>query len=153
MRLFPERRRHWRIVTLKNAVWLLGGLIVLFLAVSAWNELRPGDPSRERLYERGGAGTPAAARPEPAEVDGEPLVEDETFAAGRDSGVLAPQPAAPPPAPVSVATPERPRPTTLKQARQRGQRIVITAGPDGLRVDAAAATTTTTETAVPPNRF
>jgi len=154
MRVLPERRRHWRIVTLKNAAWLLCGLIVLFIAVSAWNEIRPGDPSRERLYQRGSGETPPAARPRPAEVVEEPPVVDQTFSVRRASDHLAPPPApAPAPSPVSIATPERPRRTTLKEARQGGRRIVITGGAEGLRVKTTPAPATATGTAVPPDLF
>lgn len=58
MHLLPERRQHLRILTLKNAGWVVLGSILLFLAYSAWNELRPRDSSREQLYERGTAGAP-----------------------------------------------------------------------------------------------
>lgn len=150
MRLLPERRRHWRIVTLKNAAWLLGGLIVLFLALSAWNEVRPRDPSRERLYQRGTGGTLPAPPTRPAEVVEEQPIADRTSAVRRDSGLLAP-PRASAPSPVPVATSERPRRMTLKEARRRGQRVVITGGAEGLRVEAAPAPATTTETTVPPD--
>jgi hypothetical protein len=154
MRLLPERRRHWRVVTLKNAAWLLGGLIVLFIAVSAWNEIRPGAPSGERLYERGSGDTPPAARPRPAAVVEEPPVVDQTFSVRRASDHLAPPPAsAPVPSPVSIATPERARRTTLKKARQAGQRIVITGGAEGLDFKTTPAPPTATGTAVPPDRF
>ena len=147
MRLLPERRQHLRIVTLKNAAWLLGGLIVLFIALSVWNELRPGDPTRGVLY-RGSDGATPAPSPRPATTSDEPPITDRTFAV-RDGGYpLAPQP--PPPPPVVAA--ERPRPGTLKQARERGDRIVITGGPEGVRTEAKPGPATATET-VPPDRF
>jgi len=152
MRLLPERRRHWRIVTLKNAACLLGGLIILFIAFSAWNEVRPRDSSRERLYQKGNGGTPPAAPPQPAKVVEEPPVADQTSAVHHGSDLLAPPPASTPSL-VSHPTSERPRLTTLKEARQRGQRIVITGGAEGLRVEATPALATTTETSVPPDRF
>ena len=67
MRLLPERRQHLRIVTLKNAMWLFVALSVLFIAFSAWNELRPPDPSRESLSERGSVGATPAPDSKPAE--------------------------------------------------------------------------------------
>ena len=139
MRLLPERRQHVRIVTLKNAAWLLGGSIVLFLAISAWNELRPRDPSRQRLYERGSAATTPAAAPSPAETIEEPITE-QTFTVRGGANPLAPQPSSssPPSAPV-VATAERPRHVTLKEALRRGERVVVTGGAEGVRVEATPA--------------
>jgi len=49
---FPERRHHTRIMTLKNAAWFFGILLVLFLAVSTFNEFRGRHPSGERLFAR-----------------------------------------------------------------------------------------------------
>lgn len=152
MRLFPERRQHLRIVTLKNAAWLLGALIVFFLAYSTWNELRPRDPSRERLYERSSAGTTPAAAPAPAEAIEEPPIADETFTIRGGANPLVPPPPPPPP-PAAVATAERPRRSTLKEARQRGERVVITGGAQGVRVEATPAPATTTQPAIPPDRF
>lgn len=153
MQLIPERRQHVRIVTLKNAAWLLGGLIVLFLAFSAWNELRPGDPSRERLSQRGSGGTPPAAAPRPAKAIAEQPVADQTFTVGGGADPLVPPPP-PPPSPAAVpTTAERPRRVTLKEARQRGERIVITGGAEGVRVEATPAPATMTDTTVPPDRF
>jgi hypothetical protein len=59
MRLFPERRQSLRILTLKNAAWLLGILLALFIAYSIYNELRPAQRLGER---RGGPPPPAATR-------------------------------------------------------------------------------------------
>jgi hypothetical protein len=152
MRLLPERRRHWRIVTLKNAAWLAGGLIVLFLALSAWNEVRPRSASRERLYQRGSSsGTPPPARPRPADVVEETPVTDETYAAHRQSGGLLAPPPVSTPAPATVATSKAHQRPTLAEARQRGQRIVVTGGEEGVRVDTAPATAT--QTAIPPDLF
>ena len=151
MRLLPERRRHWRLVTLRNAAWLLGGLIVLFIAVSAWNELRPPDRSGERLYQRGSGDTPPAAPPRAEKVVEDQPVSDQTFTLRGASGELALAPA-PAPAP-SAAPAERPRRTTLKEAKERGQRIVITSDADGVRVDVTPASATTTQTAAPPGLF
>ena len=154
MRLLPERRRRWRVMTLKNAAWLAGGLVALFLAVSLWNEFRPRNPSRERLYERrssAGAAPPSEA-PRPAAVNVEEApVTDETFAVRRNSGLLAPAPApAPAPPPAAVTTSEAAPRTTLKQARQRGERIVVTGGAEGLRVESAPAPATSTDNHEPP---
>lgn len=156
VRLLPERRQHLRIVTLKNAAWLLGGLIVLFLAVSAWNELRPADASRERLYERGsGATTPATTTPAapaaPDTIEERPIADHTYSVRGRESGLAAPPPSPPPAA--AVAATERPSHVTFEEARQRGERIVITGGAEGMRVEARPASAIPTETAVPPDRF
>jgi hypothetical protein len=150
MRLLPERRRYWRIVTLKNAVWVLAALIVLFVVVSAWNELRPENPDRERLYQRGTGSPPPATRPLPANVDEDPPVADQTSTIRGRSNHL--EPVAAEPAPVRAAIPAPPRRTTLKEARQRGERIVITEGAEGVRVQTTPATATT-QTTVPPERF
>ena len=152
MRLLPERRQHVRIVTLKNAAWLLGGLIVLFLVVSLWNELRPADPSRERLYERGSAVTTRRAEPAVPNAIEELPIADHTFTVGGGETRPAPPPPSPPPTP-AVATAERPRHMTFQEARQRGERIVITGGAEGVHIEARPVPAITTDTALPPDRF
>lgn len=150
MRLLSERRQHLRIVTLKNAAWLLGGLVVFFIAFSAWNELRPADPSRERLYERGGTPTTRSAARAATNVIEEHPITDHTFSVRGGEKRLTP----PPPSPTSaaaVAPAERPRQITFKEARQRGERIVIAGGAEGVRVNARAAPASPTEIAVPPD--
>jgi hypothetical protein len=153
MRLLPERRRRLRIVTLKNAAWLLGALIVLFIAVSTWNELRPGDPAGG-LLSRDTADTTPGTPPRPSATIDEPSIADRTFAV-RGGGVdqLAPQASSStPPTPVAAAEPPR-RDSTLKEARERGERIVVTGGPEGVRADAKPVPAIATETAIPPDRF
>jgi hypothetical protein len=150
MRLLPKRRQHLRIMTLKNAAWLLAGLIVLFLVFSTWNELGPGDPSRERLYQRGSDGTPPRAAPAPAKAIEERPITDQTSTVRGGANSLAPPPPLPPSEP-AVAPAESPRRLTLKEARRRRERIVITGGAEGVRVEATPATKT--EPAVPPDRF
>ena len=154
MQLLPERRQHLRIITLKNAAWLLGGLIALFVAFSTWNELRPRDPARERLYERGSAGTTPVPKPRQAEVIEERPIDDRTSTFGGSAYPLTPAPPLPPlppPAAPVATTGERARRLTLKQARQRGERIVITGGAEGVSVGAKPAPATTTEPEVPPD--
>ncbi|HEV7239359.1 MAG TPA: hypothetical protein VGQ36_08975 [Thermoanaerobaculia bacterium] len=143
-RKFPERRHSTRFLTLKNAAWIFGGLLALFIAYSAYNEMRPRNASRGRLYERGSAGSVTTTVRKPAEV-----IEE-----GRRSshdGFATPSLAEPArPLPRYVPPPEQPI-STLKTTRQRGGRTVITGDADGLRVDVRPATTT--ETAPPPERF
>jgi hypothetical protein len=154
MRLVPERRQHLRILTLKNAVWLLCALIVLFMAFSTWNELRTGDSSRERLYERGAA---EARDTEPAQTKPLEPISDETFSSGRGGNPLVPpRPIPTPPPPAAEPAPAVQR--TLKERRQRGERTVITGGAEGVRVETTTAppaetlTATETTTAPPPRR-
>lgn len=140
-----------RILTVKNAVWTLAGLLLLFIAFSAYHELRSPDRSRERLYERGSGSPPPAPKPRPAAAIEERPVADETFAARSGPYALAPAPRATPAA-APIRTGDRPRQRTLKQTRQRGERTVIVGGPEGVRVQTAPATATTTlGTAAPPN--
>ena len=140
-RKFPERRQGIRFLTLKNAAWVLGGLVVLFIAYSSYNELRPPNASRKRLYERSSAGPLTTPVRKPAEVI------EEGRRSSRES-FATPNLAEPArPLPRYVPPPEQPIPT-LKTTRQRGGRTVITGDADGLRVEVRPATTT--ETAKPP---
>lgn len=120
---FPERRRRIRLLTLKNAAWFLGGLFVLFIAYSSYNELRSGNGSRARLSEQ--TNTAPLTTPVPKTVE---VIEE-----GRQS--LATPTFAEPERrlPVYVPPPEKPIPT-LKETRQRGGRTVITGGAEGLHV-------------------
>jgi hypothetical protein len=152
MRLLPERRRHPRIVTLKNAAWLAGALIVLFIAVSTWNELRTGASSGGLLSRESADAAPATA-PRPAAIIEEPPIADRTFAV-RGGGANTLEPQAPPPSAPPVAAPESSRRHgTLKEARERGDRIVVSGGPEGVRADAKPVPATATETVVPPDRL
>ncbi len=140
----PERRQRLRFLTLKNAAWFFGALFLLFIAYSLYNELRPRDASREQLSERGREG--ASSNRKPSTVIEEQPISDETLANSRLIERAPPPPsAAPPPIPTSA---RRPIPT-LKEAKQSGERISITDGADGLRVEV----TTTTESSAPPDRF
>jgi hypothetical protein len=142
-RKFPERRHSTRLLTLKNAAWIFGGLLALFIAYSSYNEMRPRNASRGRLYERGSAGPETTPVRKPAEV-----IEE-----GRRSshdGFAIPSLAEPVrQMPRYVPPPEQPIPT-LRTTRQRGGRTVVTGDADGLRVDVQPATT---ETAPPPERY
>lgn len=132
----PERRQRVRIVALKNAVWVVCGLIACFLVFSAWNELRPQNPERERLYERGSEPrAPAASRELPHSGDERP-VSDQTFAPGDGANAMtaAPAPEDRPLTAVSPA-PSRPRRLTLKEAARRGQKITIVEGAKGVSVE------------------
>ena len=127
MKKFPERRRGIRFLTLKNAAWVFGGLFVLFIAYSSYNELRPRKASRDRLSERGITAPPTTPVREPVEVieEGRASYRESTFATA--SPVDRPLPRYVPP-------PEKPIPT-LKETRQRGGRTVVTGGAEGLRVE------------------
>jgi len=127
-----------RFLTLKNAAWVLGGLFVLFIAYSAYNELRPGNKSRARLSEQGSTAPVTAPVQKPVEVIEEGRQSSREFAEPERR------------LPVYVPPPEKPIPT-LKETRQRGGRTVITGGAEGLRVEERPRTTTT-ETAPPPER-
>jgi hypothetical protein len=157
MRAFPERRQQLRVVTLKNAAWLFAGLLALFIIVSTFNELRPGNSSRERLYEQGSSAAPPPTERGPAKaaakaVEQQPVV-DQTSTARRNAHSLMPSPPpTPPAAPVAIAEP--PHRLTLKEARQRGERIVVTGGSEGVRVQATPAPPPAPEITVPPlDRF
>ena len=52
---------------MKLALVRVVSLVALFIAFSAWNELRPPDPSRESLSERGSVGATPAPDSKPAE--------------------------------------------------------------------------------------
>ncbi len=152
MLALPERRRRLRLVTLKNAAWIFAGLLAIFIAVSTFNELRPHDASREQLYQRGSAAAPAPAEREPATAVQQRPIVDETSIARRNAHTLTrslpePTPAAP------VAAAERPRRLTLKEARERGERIVVTGGAEGVRVQATPEPAPKTEITVPPDGF
>src|SRR5687768_8566071 len=67
-RKFPERRQSTRFLTLKNAAWVFGGLFVLFIVYSTYNELSSRNTSREGLSERDRAALPATPVRKPAEV-------------------------------------------------------------------------------------
>lgn len=144
MRLLPERRRRVRILTLKNAAWAAGGLIVLFAAFSAWNELRPTDSSRDRLYQRGSDALPAKTERAPAQTVEEVPVSDQTFTVRNGAHPLAPPPP-PPTAAAPVASAEPTRRVTLTESRRRGQRVTISGGAEGVSVETTPAT--------PPDRF
>ncbi|HEX2122781.1 MAG TPA: hypothetical protein VHL59_14180 [Thermoanaerobaculia bacterium] len=121
----PERRQGMRILTLKNAVWVLVGLVAFFILFSAYNEHSPRDASRDSLSQRRAEGPPAATARKPAAAPDTPVAEEEA--------VVEPEP--PPPAPpvVPVRTPART--PTLKETRQRGGRVVITGGAEGVQVE------------------
>ena len=146
MRLLPERRRHLRILTLKNAAWIGGTLAILFIAFTVWNEVRSRGALHERLSERTVA-LPAAERA-PAEVIEEQPVSDETFATRHNARQLE---APPPPAAVPAPTAERARPLTLKEARERGERVVVTGGAEGVSVESTRAAAKTERAVPPPN--
>ena len=140
----PDRRQSLRVVTLKNAAWLFGGLLAAFLIFSAYNELVSGSATRERLSERGRAAQPAAAA-KPTVVE-EGAVTDETYAnrgLARGSRTVSPitsvAPAAAPPAPPPPAPRKKLR--TLKETRESGGKTVISGDADGLQVEQPATTT------------
>lgn len=134
MRLLPERRRHVRILTLKNAAWAAGAFIVLFIAFSAWNELRTPHSSRDRLYQRGVDAPPPKKERAPVETVEEDPVSDQTFSVRAGAHPLAPPPSTPASAPPAAVAEQPPR-VTLKETRKRGQRIVITGGTEGVSVN------------------
>ncbi len=121
----PERRHGTRILTLKNTVWVLAGLLAFFVLFSAYNEHKPRNASRESLSQRRDGGPPAAAARKPAAALDSPVSEEET--------VIEPDPPPPPPPVVPARTPART--PTLKETRQRGGRVVITGGAEGVQVE------------------
>jgi hypothetical protein len=143
-----EQRQHIRILTLKNAAWAFGGLLIVFIVVSAWNELKPENTSRKRLYERGSVSAPPA--PETVEVSDDRTISDQTYANRGAERSLGP---ATPPARSTASVPPPPRRPTLKETRQRGGKMTITGDADGLKVEVEPAAATPPARSVPPDRF
>ncbi|HET7712321.1 MAG TPA: hypothetical protein VFL80_10370 [Thermoanaerobaculia bacterium] len=162
---FPERRSGTRILTLKNAVWVLAGMLALFVVYSAYNEHRRGAPAGKRLYERG-AKAPATQDVKTEVIEPSP-VSDHTFATLPRSGLegqspspmvgVSPPQRLEPARPAATPVARSPQPT-LKETQQRGGRTVVTQDADGVRVDVKPSKaeqpeiTTTTQAPVPPEQ-
>jgi hypothetical protein len=148
-RLQPDRRSGIRIVTLKNAGWLALSLTVLFLVYSAYMERRShGASDYGRLYDRRIEATRPAAPPAPREV----VVEapEPPAAVVRRDVLLNRQEEASPDLPPSAATATTAAPAVRRPVRLRrdGERVVISGGTEGVRVDVQPAPPTAT--APPP---
>lgn len=130
-RLQPERRSGIRIITLKNAGWLLLSLAVLFVLFSAYMERRSrGTESYGRLYERRIEDTrPAAPQAKP-----EVLTEAPEQPVERRDVLLNRQEEAPAET-VTVATSVAPPPRKPIPPRRGDERVVISGGSEGVRVD------------------
>lgn len=141
-RLQPERRSGFRILTLKNAGWLALSLTVLFLIFSAYMERRSrGTENYGRLYDRRIEATrPAApqAKPEVVTEAPERPVERRDVLLNRQEE----EPAATATAAAPVVPPDR-KPI---RPRRGDERVVISGGSDGVRVDIQPAPPTATTT-------
>ena len=140
-RLQPERRSGVRIITLKNAGWLALSLTVLFLIFSAYMERRSrGTSHYGRLYDRRIDATPPAAPPAPPEVvveaPSQPVVRRDVLQDRQDDDSHGLTPSA---ATATTAAPAVRQPVRL---RRSGERIVISGGTEGVRVDVHPATAT-----------
>ena len=127
----PERRSGFRIITLKNAGWLALALTVLFLLFSAYMERRSrGTSNYGRLYDRRIEDTrPAAPQAKPEVVTEAPEQPVER----RD--VLLNKQEEEPAATVTPAVPAAPPERKPIRPRRGDERVVITGGSDGVRVD------------------
>ena len=144
-RLQPERRSGVRILTLKNAGWLALSVTVLFFLFSAYMERRSrGTEGFGRLYDSriDEARVPAPAAPPEVILE----APDQPAGSGRGDVLLeateSVEPAVVAPAPAPARRPVR--------LRRDGERVVITGGADGVRVDAQPAPTQPELGRVPP---
>ncbi|HEX6096646.1 MAG TPA: hypothetical protein VF432_10005 [Thermoanaerobaculia bacterium] len=149
-RLQPERRSGFRIVTLKNAAWLALALTVLFFLFSAYMERRArGGSSYGRLYDRRieRATRPAAPRAQPEvvlEAPERPVVRRDVLQDRRDEESRD--------VTISAGTATTAAPAAVRQPvrlRRDGDRVVISGGAEGVRVDVQPAPPTAT---APPPR-
>jgi hypothetical protein len=144
-RLQPDRRRGIRILTLKNAGWLALSLTVLFFVYSFYIEHRThSDATYGRLYGRRIAATVPPPQQPPLDViteaPGQPQpVERRDVLQNRQDDALGVTPPA-------TATPAAPQPVRL---RRNGDRVVVSGGAEGVRVDVQPAPPAAT---VPPPR-
>ncbi|HEX9985847.1 MAG TPA: hypothetical protein VGF69_21485 [Thermoanaerobaculia bacterium] len=126
----PDRRRGFRILTLKNAGWFALSVTVLFIIYSTYMEHRSrGDSTYGRLYERRIAATRPPAPPAPLEVITEaperPVVRRDVLLNRQDE------------APLGVTSTAAPAPAAPQPVRLRrdGDRVTISGGTEGVRVD------------------
>jgi hypothetical protein len=149
-RFQPERRSGFRIFTLKNAGWLALSLTVLFLLFSMYMERRSrGASNYGRLYDRRIDATRPAAKPvqreivteapeRPAPVVRRDVLLDRREEASHDLATSA-----------ETATTAAPAVRQPVRLRRDGDRVVISGGSEGVRVDVQPAPPTAT--APPPD--
>jgi hypothetical protein len=136
-RMQPERRSGFRIFTLKNAGWLALSLTVLFLVYSTYMERRShGATNYGRLYDRRIEPTRPTAPPVEREIVTE-APEARPAPAVRRDVLLNRQEDAFPERTTSAQTattaaPVAPQPVHL---RRDGDRVVISGGTEGVRID------------------
>jgi hypothetical protein len=137
MRIQPERRSSLRIITLKNAGWLALSIIALLIATSAFTRFRsPRNSDHHLLYDQKiGAATPSKPSPPPETVsEASPGREidasrREKFLTVEPSTAVAPEAAATEPSTTPAVT------QPIRLGRTGGERVVISGGSEGVRVD------------------
>lgn len=145
--LRPERRSGIRILTLKNAGWLALSLTVLFLIFSAYMERRSrGESSYGRLFDQRIEATRPASPPAQPEVVVEAperqAVRHDVLQDRRDEDANGLTTSA------ETATAAAPAARPNARRRRAGERVVISGGAEGVRVDVQPAPPTAT--APPP---
>lgn len=149
-RLQPERRSGMRIMTLKNAAWFALSMTVLFFIFTAYMERRSrGAANYGRLYDsRIDETRPATPRPQPeivTEAPERPVMRRDVLQDSTDQDPLDPTTSADAVTTASTAPAAR-QPVRL---RRSGERVVISGGTEGVRVDVQPPTSTAT---APPPR-
>lgn len=126
-----ERRKHRRIVTLKNFAWLMIALLVIFAGLSIDRSVRGENGTFGRIMD-GQIATNDDIRPKPQVVIEAPPVADQKVAdpmllapMAREQEFLSTAPVTPPPAPVAAAQMAAPVET-------RGSGVSIVGGADGV---------------------
>jgi hypothetical protein len=136
-RLQPERRSGIRILTLKNAGWLALSLTVLFVLFSMYMERRSrGASNYGRLYDRRIDVTRPAAPPVQREIVTETPERPAAPVVRRDVLLDRREEASPDLAPsAETATTAAPAARQPVRLRREGDRVVISGGSEGVRVD------------------
>jgi len=133
----PERRKRFRIMTLKNLGFALIALLVLLAAANVISEMRParhGDYGRLVLRERPKEVTPKYA---PMVVH-EAEVPDVTPYGGAVSLDVEEAPGMAVVSPAPPLKPARADVASVMRGATTGSRVTITGGADGVRVETAA---------------
>jgi len=123
-RVFPERRRHIRIVTLRNFAWFTMVSLLLFAAISLQSELRG-----RRMQDHGrltGRQVETTPVEKPVEVIPEATPAQSTPAQTMTIVPAEPQPQ-PQPLPTTMAMPVAP-------PQGGDSRVVIVGGPEGVTI-------------------